>query len=75
MKLITGKSPDLLGIIYFTNKRAFRLYFKYLDQPYEEFLRIHMAEFDPIKRRYSFLCKSCTEKFCTPLKTKERTII
>lgn len=75
MKLMDGKVPDLLGIIFFTRRKIFRLYFKYIDQPYEEYLKILAADLEPIKIKYCHLCKTCSVKSCTPFKTREQLLI
>lgn len=75
IKLITGIQPDLLCLIIFHKNIAFKKYFKYLDEPYEEFLKIYKNDLLPIKRKYSALCNTCNEQHCSPWKTKESVLI
>ena len=75
MKLISGVEPDLLCLVIFTKKSVFKTYFRYLDEPYEDYLKIYKNNLIPIKRRYCILCRTCTVKRCAPWKTKDRILI
>lgn len=72
---LMGRAPDLLGMIVFTKNKAFRMYFKYISQPYEEYLKIHNENLEPIKKRYCWLCSTCTESKCAPWKTQDKILL
>lgn len=75
MKLISGVEPNLLAIIVFNKKMAYKKYFKYLDQPYEKYVTLLKEDLLPIKRRYSVLCSNCKEKLCSPWEDNGKVII
>lgn len=75
MKLIAGIEPKLLCAILFRKKSILKYYFKYLDQPYENYLTLISNDLLPIKRSYAEVCANCKETSCTPWKHRDETLI
>lgn len=74
-ELMYNIKPDLLCLVAFGKKMAFKRYIQVNDNDYFKLLDMYFSNQLPIKKTYGATCSNCRENTCAPWKTKEELFI